>query len=488
MTGNASSLWSSHIHRSKAAFALLASVALASCASSQRGSSWSQITSLAAKLPYWMDSAGVPGLAIALISNGKVTGTSAIGVRREGSAERITDTTVFEAASLSKPVLAYMTMRLVDAGSITLDQPLSKILPLDSHDPRANVVTARMVLSHTTGLQNERIDRDTLAFAFQPGSSWRYSGEGYTYLGHVLETVTHESLTQLATRLVFSPLGMKRSSFVWEERFAGDAATGHGTYRQPLTPGRPTIARAAATLHTTVTDYARFLSAVANGEGLSDSVKAKLTTRAVDVANGVHWTMGWGLEDGPTGPAIAHHGDNSSSGFTAFAWLDLTTRNGVVYLTNSTEGLGIVRPVMQEVSRGVHPAVEALGYESYNAPSRSIRNAIYRAALNDGGEAALEVYRTLKEKGPASAFDENLLNRLGYRFLNLNRSGDALAFFQENAKAFPSSANVFDSLGDGFVAAGRNQDAIGAYRRSLQLDPSNNHARDMIAKLSTGNR
>src|SRR4029078_6796963 len=333
-------------------------------------------------------------------------GTSAIGVRQAGTNDRVTDTTVFEAASLSKPVLAYMVMRLVDAGSITLDQPLSRMLKLESHDPRADLITARMVLSHTTGLQNERIGSDTLAFAFQPGSSWRYSGEGYTYLGHVLETITHESLTQLATRLVFAPLQMKRSSFVWEERFAGDAAIGHGTYAETRTPARPAEARAAATLHTTVIDYATFLRAIARGEGLTHSAKAKLSTRAVDVANGVHWTLGWGLEDGPTGPAIAHHGDNSLSGFTAFAWLALARGNGVVYLTNSTEGLAVVRPVIQQVSPGSHPGGEALGYEAYNAPSRIIRNQIYRTALSSGGAAAVKVYQTLQEKGPASSFPE----------------------------------------------------------------------------------
>jgi CubicO group peptidase (beta-lactamase class C family) len=434
-----------------------------------------------------MDSAGIPGLAIAMVSRGKVSSTSAIGVRQAGSSERITDTTVFEAASLSKPVVAYIVMRLIDAGSITLDQPLSKILALESHDPRAEVVTARMVLSHSTGLQNERIDSDTLAFAFQPGSSWRYSGEGYTYLGHVLESITHESLTQLADRLAFKPLGMNRSSFVWEERFAGDAATGHGLYGQLLKPGRPNVARAAATLHTTVTDYARFLSAVARGEGLSDSTKAKFTTPAIDVAKGVHWTLGWGLEDGPTGPAIAHHGDNSSAGYTAFAWLDLTTKNGVVYLTNSTEGLSVVGAVMRELSPGLHPGIEALGYETYNAPSRIARNQIYRATLAKGGETGATIYRMLKAKGPPDAFPENLLNRLGYRFLDLGKPADALALFQENVKAFPKSANVYDSLGDGLTAAGRKAEAIEAYRRSLELDPGNNHARDMIAKLSSAN-
>ena len=454
------------------------------CAGLARRETPAPASALEVRLPRLIDSAGIPGLAIAIVSHGRVARTLAYGVRMAGSPERITDTTVFEAASLSKPVLAYITMRLVDAGSIALDQPLSGILPLESHDPRANKVTARMVLSHTTGLQNERIGSDTLAFAFEPGAQWRYSGEGYTYLGHVLEAITHESLQHLATRLVFAPLGMTRSSFVWEERFAGDAATGHGLYGETRPPARPHVARAAATLHTIVRDYAQFLSAVSRGEGLSDSSKVRLTTRAIDVVNGVHWTHGWGLEDGPTGPALAHHGDNSSSGFTAFAWLDLSSKNGVVYLTNSTEGLSIVRALMQEISPGAHPGVEALNYETYDAPSRVVRNAIYQAALTNGGEAGLKLYRVLKDKGPAAAFPEGLLNRLGYRFLDLARANDALAFFQENVKAFPSSANVYDSLGDGFVAAGRNAEAIDAYRKSVQLDPSNTHAKDMIVKLS----
>src|SRR4029078_6503121 len=95
----------------------------------------------------------------------------------------VTESTRFEAASLSKPVTAYVALQLVDAGRLALDAPLTKYMPyadLPAY-PRAKTMTARHVLSHTTGFANWR-RRDPLKLFFAPGERFRYSGEGYVYL------------------------------------------------------------------------------------------------------------------------------------------------------------------------------------------------------------------------------------------------------------------------------------------------------------------
>src|SRR4051812_37544471 len=141
---------------------------------------------LVGDLPGLMAQAKVPGLAIAVIDNGRVAWTKSFGVMRVGSPEPVTETTRFEAASLSKPVTAYVALQLVDAGRLALDTPLTHYITYADlpGDPRVATMTARHVLSHTTGFPNWR-RRDPLTLFFTPGERFSYSGEGYVYLQRV---------------------------------------------------------------------------------------------------------------------------------------------------------------------------------------------------------------------------------------------------------------------------------------------------------------
>ena len=172
--------------------------------------------------------------------------------------------------SLTKQVVAYIAMRLVDQGKLDLDQPLASYLPHpDLDDPRSRQVTARMVLSHTSGLPNWRPDSGELVFNSDPGTRYGYSGEGYVWLGMVIEKLTGLPLAEVAQREVFQPLGMTRSSLVWEERFAGDMAVPHADGPVPVQVRTTGNANAAASLRTTGPDYGRFIAALLGPKGLS---------------------------------------------------------------------------------------------------------------------------------------------------------------------------------------------------------------------------
>jgi CubicO group peptidase (beta-lactamase class C family) len=154
--------------------------------------------------------------------------------------------TIFEAASLSKPVFAYMVLRLADRGEFDLDRPLHEMLeyPRLAHDERYKRITARIVLSHGTGLPNWGGEKLTLRF--DPGTDYGYSGEGFVFLQKTVERVTGRSLDELARREVFEPLGMTRSSYVWQERFAGNAAYARNWLWQVAPANRYTQAEANA--------------------------------------------------------------------------------------------------------------------------------------------------------------------------------------------------------------------------------------------------
>jgi CubicO group peptidase (beta-lactamase class C family) len=137
------------------------------------------ISRLESEVPGLMKQGGVPGMSIALIRDGKTVWLRGFGVKDKKTGEPVETDTVFEAASLSKPVFTYGVLKLVDQGKLNLDTPLSSYLPKPYvPDERAGEITARLVLSHRTGFPNWRGSDGLLPIYFSPGERFSYSGEG----------------------------------------------------------------------------------------------------------------------------------------------------------------------------------------------------------------------------------------------------------------------------------------------------------------------
>jgi CubicO group peptidase (beta-lactamase class C family) len=330
--------------------------------------------SWAADLAQLLKDGRVPGLSFALIRDGKIVETKALGVRDTSTGSPVDENTIFEAASLSKPVFAYAVLQLVDAGVLSLDTPLSKYLPgYVADDPRAATITVRHVLSQTSGLQNWRSKTSPLKTWFQPGERFSYSGEGFIWLQRAVEAVTGESFNAVMARLVFDPLEMKQSSYIWRADFEADYARPHDAQPAPGNKARPSKPRSAATLQTTAADYARFLQAVLSGARLKpDTAKQWLdpqvrlrqrciqciSTDGQDTDQHVAWGLGWGLE--PDQGSFFHWGDNGQ--FKAFATGSLKDRSAVVVFTNGTNGMAIMPDVIHQLMPGDHPAFTWLNY------------------------------------------------------------------------------------------------------------------------------
>jgi CubicO group peptidase (beta-lactamase class C family) len=112
---------------------------------------------------------------------------------------------------------------------------------------------------------------EPLKIYFTPGDRFSYSGEGFVYLAAAVERITGETLEALVRRTLFKPLGMTGSRYVWQDRYETLKVYNHnllGDLAGRRTPWRP---NAAASLHTTAGDYARFVLAVLAGEGLRAS-------------------------------------------------------------------------------------------------------------------------------------------------------------------------------------------------------------------------
>jgi len=236
-------------------------------------------------VPELLQKGTVPGLSIALLRDATTYWVHSFGVRDTKSGQPVTEETIFEAASLSKPVFAYGVLKLVDQGKLDLDKPLSKYLspPYIEGDDRLDKITARYVLSHRTGFPNWRGDGNALTIRFTPGERFSYSGEGFVYLQKVVERVTSKALNDYMTEAVFVPLGMKSSSYLWRDDYDARTATGHDVDGQTREKSKPKEANAAASLHTTAVDYALFVDAIMKGTGLKPNTVREMETPQIAV-------------------------------------------------------------------------------------------------------------------------------------------------------------------------------------------------------------
>lgn len=167
-----------------------------------------------------LNQAQIPGAAIAITtSSGSIT-TQVAGVTNNLIPQDITDTTVFEAASLSKPLFAYLVIKMAERNEIDLDKPLHEYVPESGFGPQAmrnhpnyKLLTARILLSHQAGLPNEFTSEESEKYLSKVGEAFDYSAEGYQFLKQVVEKKTSRSLEQLAQE-TFKKIGMTNSSFM----------------------------------------------------------------------------------------------------------------------------------------------------------------------------------------------------------------------------------------------------------------------------------
>ncbi len=304
---------------------------------------------------------------------GKVTGVQIVAVdhnqRRAyyyGNADesvKVDSATVFQAASLSKAVLAYIVLKMVDRNEMSLDEPLRNYYKYDriNADTAAWQITARMVLHHQTGFPNWAANpvskqwfTSALKTTFKPGSSWSYSGEGFMYLQYAVESIWKQSLEKIARQEVFMPLQMTSTSFLWHPSFDATGAYGHNAKEESTGRNEPFFAAAAYSMLTTAADYNSFLQALVSGQGLSKTAHQLLLSDLVNVVkpgkkaneatNHISWALGVGIQRNESGTAIWHWGDNGD--FKSFFMAFPQKKQSIVYFTNSHNGLTVMPAVL----------------------------------------------------------------------------------------------------------------------------------------------
>jgi len=245
-----------------------------------------------------------------------------------------------------------VALKLIDSGKLSLDEPVYKyhVDPDIVSDPRAKNLTVRIILSHQTGFSNWRGNNEDgkLSFDFDPGTKYQYSGEGFDYLKKVLENKFNKSLRQLADELIFAPLEMYNTDFVWNERYEPRFAKWHTEKGGEIYPTKKhTTASGADDLLTTIGDYSKFVAYVIKGAGLSKELFEEIVSVQVRVNDFKHWGLSWWIDENinSTGDfAMVHGGDDI--GVHTIAFIIPKTKQGLIIFTNSDNGTDAFQEIL----------------------------------------------------------------------------------------------------------------------------------------------
>lgn len=248
------------------------------------------------------------GMAIAVVDGGRVAYVQAYGMRNARGEPLFADTVMY-GASITKTVMAYTALTLVDEGKLNLDAPLANYLerPLISYgegqvhlakygpyrdlagDERWRKITARMALTHSTGFHNFWfIESDQkLRIHFEPGSRYSYSGEGFSLLQFTIENGAKAKGLGLdvkdLTNAIFARLGMTRTSLQWRPDFRPNLADGWNDKGEAVEHDERSNVRVAGSMDTTISDLSKFIAVLVRGEGLSAIARAEMVKPSLHI-------------------------------------------------------------------------------------------------------------------------------------------------------------------------------------------------------------
>lgn len=338
-------------------------------------------------IPDLMRRYNVPGLSLALVRDRQIAWAEAFGLRDKETNSALTSETVFEAASLSKPAYGYVVLKLVEVGKFSLERPLLEYLgrDLNPDEPRFSQVNARHVLTHTSGIEPQPGGEGRPPkLVFAPGERFEYSPHAFDILQLAVEQAVGEKITPMVERMLLKPFGMAQSAYGWSEAYAKSGARGYNdkgehdrTFNEQvwrlsaedrtrvLKPYPfESVPNAAAGLHATPTDFARFLvEAMRPGEDdfhLGPAMHRQMLTPhvSVDKFDTLSWGLGFGLQQPRSTPrSFWHWGDWGIFQHYAVAYPE--EGSALVVMTNSS-GLLACRDVALNVIGYGQPAFEWL--------------------------------------------------------------------------------------------------------------------------------
>lgn len=296
----------------------------------------------------------IPGVSLALIKDGKIAYHKTYGVKNSNTKEPVTKNTLFEAASVTKPVFAYVVLRLADRGIIDLDKPLYTYLPFEglAGYPEYKMMTGRHVLVHRSGLPNWGWE-----MIHTPGEKYGYSGEGFEYLKRVIVKITGKKIEQILDEELIKPYGLYPMEFSDSEALQKVVSSGH-IGNQPTDWGIPQEAGMAFSMHTEAKAFSRFALTLLERKGLKPNTYKDFFTIQTQ-SNKEYWNnpnkvegpgLGIFIRETDYGNTFYHGGNNGDFKCLFEVYDDL--KMGYVVYTNSDTGSELTIDLWQLLVEG----------------------------------------------------------------------------------------------------------------------------------------
>ena len=320
----------------------------------------------------------IPGVSIAVINNGKLEWAKAYGVKQNGTENPVTITTLFQAASITKPMVAAAVLHLAEKGLIDLDAPVNEQLtswkiPANEFTAQ-NPVTPKMLILHTGGVTGLGFDGYSIDAKIPtllqildgldpansppirvdatPGANWRYSGGGYLILQQLMQDVTHKTFSNLLNDIILEPLNMTNSFFsqpLMSEQ-AKAAATGH-TSEGEIVVGKWRIypELAAGGLWSNPIDLCRFIVELQQSlDGNANQFLSKPMTEYMLSRQFINMGLGFVLGGKDENLSFTFNGGNAGYRCSLFAYA--SKGQGAVIMTNSDQGDFIIGEIFRSIS------------------------------------------------------------------------------------------------------------------------------------------
>lgn len=404
--------------------------------------------------------------------------------------------TKFRIGSISKQFTAAIILQLVDEGKINLDGKITDYLKNYRKDT-GDKVTIHHLLTHTSGILSytnmpnvwtdslrNHYDKDYFIehfhsgdLEFEPGSEFRYNNTGYYLLAAIAEEVTGESFSDLLKKRILEPAGMMNSGsevqeIVVDKLSDGYMKRGNVFWRDPyiFMPN----AMGAGQMYSTVGDLFKWDRILYTDKILSAEMKNKMFTPFLS-NYGYGWAVLKSVDDATGDTVVITTHSGGINGFNTLEVRDTSRKLFVAVFSNA--GGAPLDAIAQNIGK-------ILLDKDYDFPKRPISEYLYEQIADEGIDAAIELYRELKESESATFdFSEGQLNLLGYTLMREDRYEEALKIFMLNIEMFPNSGNVYDSAAEAFAKLGNNDKAIEYYKKSLDINPANENAIEKLKEL-----
>lgn len=394
--------------------------------------------------------------------------------------------TVFDICSVTKQFTAAAILKLVENNKLNLEDPISKYFD-DLPDDKKNI-TIHQLLTHTAGFNHGNTDDFDLSpkevyfsglfhskLLFQPGTQYKYSNEGYSILGRIIELVSGQNYESYVNKNLFQPSGMQRTGYLmpdWDKETIANEymfnVTNEGShiahYKQDREIARTLIANGG--INSTNNDMYKWYQALNSNKILSQESIQKLTAPYVAEYedNSSHYAYGWAIFKSKRGTKVITH--NGFNGITYYEFVWFPEENAVILLASNAYTRSVGRMTLD---------IEKTLFDKTYSPkaiSKDKVSELYKITENYTGNLA-DLGEEIKLKFKDEINSPRLLNRLGGIYYRKNKIKKAIAIYELNTQIFPKDGNSWDSLGDAYFKANEKENAIDAYTKALELKPDN---------------